>query len=84
MLRETLKQEIDKLSDSQLRKIADFIDLVKIQAQQLVQVVPFWQRATPVERAADFRKWVSLRSCNSSSEPINWLKINRRIGISVI
>ena len=59
MLRETLKQEIDKLSDSQLRRIAEFIDSVKNQAQQLVQVVPFWQRATPIERAADFRRWVS-------------------------
>ncbi|MEM9155812.1 MAG: hypothetical protein AAGB13_12400 [Cyanobacteria bacterium P01_F01_bin.33] len=59
MLRETLKQEIDKLNDSQLRRLADFIDSVKIQAQQLVQVTPFWQRATPVERDADFRRWVS-------------------------
>ncbi len=59
MLRETLKQEIDKLSDSQLRTIADFIDSVKTQAQQLAKVVPFWQRATPVERAEDFREWVA-------------------------
>ena len=59
MLRETLKQEIDKLSDSQLKRIADFIDSVKTQAQQLVQIVPFWQRATPIERAEDFRRWVS-------------------------
>lgn len=59
MLRETLKQEIDKLSDSQLRKIADFINSVKTQAQQLAQIIPFWQRATPVERAEDFRRWVT-------------------------
>ncbi len=59
MLRETLKQEIDKLSDSQLRKIADFINSVKTQAQQLSQATPFWQNATPVERAEDLRRWVA-------------------------
>ncbi|KPQ35421.1 MAG: ATP synthase D chain, mitochondrial (ATP5H) [Phormidesmis priestleyi Ana] len=59
MLRDTLKQEIDKLSDSQLRRIADFINSVKSQTQQLAQSIPFWQRATPVERAEDFRRWVA-------------------------
>jgi phytoene dehydrogenase-like protein len=58
MLRETLKQEIDKLSDGQLRKIADFVASIKAQAQQLTKTVPFWQRATPTERAEDFRLWV--------------------------
>lgn len=59
MLRETLKQEIDKLSDSQLRRIAEFIDSVKTQAQQLTQSIPFWQHATSAERAKDFRIWVA-------------------------
>ncbi len=59
MLRETLKQEIDKLDDSQLQKIADLINLVKAQAQQLTQSVPYWQYATPAERAEDFRTWVA-------------------------
>jgi hypothetical protein len=59
MLRETLKQEIDKLSESQLRKIADFVTSIKAQAQQLTKIVPFWQRATPTERAQDFREWVT-------------------------
>ncbi|MGB3789905.1 MAG: hypothetical protein WA949_17985 [Phormidesmis sp.] len=59
MLRETLKQEIDKLDDSQLQKIADLINLVKAQAQQLTQSVPYWQHATPAERAEDFRTWVA-------------------------
>lgn len=58
MLRETLKQEIDQLSDSQLRQIADFIGSIKNQPQQLVQTISFWQRATPVERAEDFRRWL--------------------------
>jgi hypothetical protein len=59
MLRETLKQEIDKLTDSQLRKVAEFMKAVKPQTQQLTQVIPFWQHATPVERAEDFRRWVA-------------------------
>lgn len=59
MLREVLKQEIDQLSESQLRKLADFIASIKNQAQQLVKNVPFWQRATPLERADDFRAWVA-------------------------
>lgn len=59
MLRETLKQEIDQLSESQLRKLADFVASIKNQAQQLAKSVPFWQRATPIERAEDFRSWVA-------------------------
>jgi hypothetical protein len=58
MLRETLKQEIDQLNDGQLRKMADFMASIKVQAQQLAKTVPFWQRATPTERAEDFRQWV--------------------------
>ncbi|AFY69125.1 hypothetical protein Pse7367_0825 [Thalassoporum mexicanum PCC 7367] len=53
MLRETLKHEIDQLSDSQLAKIADFINSIKTQA------IPIWQSATPIERAEDFRAWVA-------------------------
>lgn len=59
MLRETLKQEIDQLSGSQLKKVADFVTSIKTQAQQLTQSVPFWQRATPAERSQDFCTWVA-------------------------
>lgn len=59
MLRETLKQEIDQLNDSQLRKIADFVRLIKTQNQKLTQSAPFWQHSTPTERADDFRLWVA-------------------------
>jgi len=57
MLRDVLKQEIDKLNDNQLERIAEFIDLVKFQTQNLAQSVPFWQRATSTERAQDFLAW---------------------------
>ena len=59
MLRETLKQEIDKLDESQVREIVDFVDSIKARAQQLARAVPFWQRTTPVERADEFRTWVA-------------------------
>ncbi|MBE9064167.1 hypothetical protein [cf. Phormidesmis sp. LEGE 11477] len=59
MLRETLKQEIDQLSDSELRRIADFINSVKTQTQQVAQSIPSLQNATPAERAEDFRRWVA-------------------------
>ena len=58
MLRDDLKQEIDRLSESQLRRIAEFIALVKLQPQFAATSTPFWQRATPVERSDDFRAWV--------------------------
>ncbi len=67
MLRESLKQEIDQLSDSQLRKMADFVHSIKTQAQQLAKTVPFWQSATPRERSEDFRAWVSRLPETSAS-----------------
>lgn len=59
MLREHLKQEIDTLNESQLSKIAEVVLAIKAHAQQLVKKPPFWQRATPIERSQDFRKWVA-------------------------
>ncbi|BFM38215.1 unknown protein [Synechocystis sp. LKSZ1] len=58
MLRDTLKQEIDKLSEVQLARIAELITLVKLQTQDVPASVPFWQHATPKERAQSFRAWV--------------------------
>ncbi|WP_017299553.1 hypothetical protein [Nodosilinea nodulosa] len=69
MLRETLKQEIDKLSESQLRKLADLVVSFKTQAQPSAQGELFWQRATPMERAQNFRAWVSQLPKTHSSLP---------------
>ncbi len=77
MLKDTLKKEIDNLNDEQLKKIADFIILVKAQDKQKAEIKPFWQRATPAERTAfagatqtqDFREWVSQLSHTSPSLP---------------
>ena len=64
-----LKKEIDNLNDEQLKKIADFVVLVKAQDKQKAQVKPFWQRATPAERSPDFREWVSQLLDTSPSLP---------------
>jgi hypothetical protein len=58
MLRDNLKKELDKLNDEQLKKIADFIADLEFQPRQVPSPVPFWQRATPSERAREFREWV--------------------------
>ena len=59
MLREKLKQELDKLNEEQLKKIADFIAFIEFQAKQIESSTLFWQSTTPVERAKEFREWVS-------------------------
>lgn len=59
MLREKLKQKLDKLNEEQLKKIAVFIADLEFQASQVKSSIPFWQRATPTERAREFREWVS-------------------------
>lgn len=59
MLRETLKHEIDTLSESQLARIAVFVDVVKSQAQTWLKAMPFWQSASPADRARDFRIWTA-------------------------
>lgn len=61
MLRETLKQEIDTLSENQLLKLAELLRIVKAQTQKLADTLPFWQQATPTERAQDFQNWVAQR-----------------------
>lgn len=59
MLRDTLKQKIDQLNEDQLQRIAEFITVVKRQTPSDESThVPFWQSATPTERAQDFRTWV--------------------------
>lgn len=68
MLREDLKKELDKLNDEQLKKIADFIADLD-QSRQVTPSTPFWQRATPVERSEEFRRWVLQLPKNGLSLP---------------
>lgn len=69
MLREDLKKELDKLSDEQLKKIADFIAFIEFQSEQVASSALLWQRTTPFERAREFREWVLQLPKSSSSLP---------------
>ncbi|MBW4684593.1 MAG: hypothetical protein KME40_05710 [Komarekiella atlantica HA4396-MV6] len=69
MLREKLKRELDKLSEQQLKQIADFIAFIEFKAEQITLSAPFWQRVTPIERAKEFREWISQLPKNSPSLP---------------
>jgi hypothetical protein len=59
MLRETLKQEIDALDDRQVAQIADLVTQLKTQATPQMAALPFWQQASPADRAAHLRAWVA-------------------------
>jgi hypothetical protein len=62
--RETLKNDIDKLSEEQLDVVAAFINY---QLRQVSVSTPIWQKATPTERVRYFREWVSQLPKNSPS-----------------
>lgn len=68
MLREKLKQELDKLNEDQLNKVADFISLMESQSNPIRSYsIPLWQTATPAERAREFRDWISKLPTTSIS-----------------
>lgn len=70
MLREKLKQELDKLNEDQLKKVANFISLMESQSSKVASsFVPLWQKATPTERAKEFRNWISQLPTTSVSLP---------------
>ena len=68
MLREKLKQELDRLDEEQLQKIAIFISFIESKSvPSTSSFFPLWQRATPTERAREFRDWVSQLPLTSVS-----------------
>lgn len=69
MLREDLKQELDKLNDEQLKKVADFVAGLDYQAKPAISSLPFWQRATSVERSREFCEWILQLPKNGVSLP---------------
>ena len=70
MLREKLKQELDKLNEDQLKKVANFISLMESQSSKVASsFVPLWQKATPTQRAREFRDWISQLPTTSVSLP---------------
>jgi hypothetical protein len=67
MLREDLKKELDKLSDEQLKRTAEFIANLEFQDRQSALSTLFWQRATSTERVKDLHEWVLQLPKNSPS-----------------
>lgn len=57
MLKEKVKQEIDKLNEDQLRRVEIFIASIQLEAEK--SSVPLWKRTTPAERARDLEEWAS-------------------------
>lgn len=57
MLREKLKEELDKLNEEQLRQVSDFVAFIEFKSKYVSS--PFWQKATPLERVREFREWIS-------------------------
>lgn len=68
MVKEKLKEEIDKLNEDKQKKIADYMALIQFQSKQVELWYPYWQR-TPSQRAREFPEWVSHLSKNSPSIP---------------
>lgn len=69
MLREKIKQEIDKLNDEQLKQIESFIASIEVQSNPSDSPISVWKRTTPVERAKDLEKWASQFPKTSGSLP---------------
>lgn len=65
MIRDTLKNEIDRLSLEELTEIAEFIASLRNRSQTVL----FWQRSTPAERAENFRLWVKQLPQSGHSLP---------------
>ncbi|ELS03669.1 hypothetical protein Xen7305DRAFT_00033930 [Xenococcus sp. PCC 7305] len=57
MLREKLKQEIDKLSEEQLIKLSDFFAIIKLQSEENQQDNDLKQKISNEERAEEFQQW---------------------------
>lgn len=69
ILRETVKKQIDSLNENRLSRIAEYISSLTTQAKIVIKTTPFWQSATPNERAQDFLEWVSGLNKTGSSLP---------------
>ncbi|WP_404790895.1 hypothetical protein [Altericista sp. CCNU0014] len=69
VLREQLKQTLDKLNETQLTQIANFIGNIDSSPQQPDAEVPLWQTGTSAERTKDFQEWLKQLPRNGSSLP---------------
>ncbi|HTL89129.1 MAG TPA: hypothetical protein VL134_06995 [Leptolyngbya sp.] len=69
MLQEKIKQEIDTLSEAQLKQVESFIASIKIQSDRPQTSLRAWNTVTPEEWARDFREWTSQLPKNGVSLP---------------
>jgi len=67
--RDSVKQQIDALSESQLAQITEFISSLRNQTVRKLKIEPFWQVATPEERSQDFLQWVNALQKTELSLP---------------
>lgn len=58
MLKEKVKQEIDKLNDEQLKQVESFIASIQAQFEQSQTPKRFWETATKEEWLKSFHEWV--------------------------
>ena len=61
MLRDALKSEIDKLSESQLSRLVELIDEIKIQAEMEPAPQLKKDEAATLKRLQHFQDWVDSR-----------------------
>jgi len=73
MLRDTLKLEIESMSESQLEELAVLIRRIKVRTQQSIraesETKPLWQHATPQARAEELLNWSAKQSHTGISLP---------------
>jgi hypothetical protein len=69
ILREQLKQTLDKLNETQLTQIANFIGQIDSSPQQPDPEAPLWQTGTPAERTRNFQEWLKQLPHNAPSLP---------------
>ncbi|MDY6785515.1 MAG: hypothetical protein SW833_23695 [Cyanobacteriota bacterium] len=69
VLKENLKQELDKLNEEQLKQVANFIAFLEFAARGDRKNAPFWETATPSDRVARWRNSVAPSGTQSPNLP---------------
>ncbi|MBE9012258.1 hypothetical protein IQ250_18840 [Pseudanabaenaceae cyanobacterium LEGE 13415] len=57
MLKEKVKQQIDKLNDEQLKQVESFITAIQVQSEQSQTSKRYWETATKEEWLKSFHEW---------------------------
>ncbi|GAP97536.1 hypothetical protein [Leptolyngbya sp. NIES-2104] len=59
MLRDKVKQEIDRLNEDQLKQVEGFIASIKHQAEKPQALLQSWNAVTPEEWVKSFQEWTA-------------------------